>query len=101
MTPFRFMSRHIAAVRSYDPGVTPAGTSNDRTAVLLPAATDTFLSSAAMATADAEEPVGCRAAPTITLSAKVASIVNALVTVSRARSAVAGRDARGQVGTRL
>src|SRR5438094_333874 len=71
MTPFRFMSRHIVAVRSYDPGATPAGTSNDRTAVLFPAATATFRSSAAMATAVAEDPVGCSAAPMITLSGGV------------------------------
>src|SRR5437762_1743239 len=93
MTPFRFMSRHIVAVRSYAPGATPAGTSNDRTAVLLPAPSVTFLSSAAMATAVAAEPVGCRAAPTITLSVRVASIVNAIASVDGAESAVVDGDA--------
>src|SRR5437879_351480 len=97
MTPFRFISRHIVAVRSYDPGVTPAGTSNDRTAVLFPAASATFRSSAAMATADAEEPVGCRAAPTITLSAKVASIVNAIASGDGAESAVVDGEADSSV----
>src|SRR5436190_12862551 len=93
MTPFRFTSRHIIAVRSYEPGAMPGGTSNDRTAVLLPAATATFLSSAAMATAVAEDPVGCRAAPMITLSVNVASIVNAIASVDGAESAVVDGDA--------
>src|ERR1051326_7563985 len=87
MTPLRLRSRHIAALRSYAPGLT-AGTPNVRTATLLPAVSATLRSSAAMATAGAGEPVGCSAAPTITLSSSVAAIVNAIVSVDGAGSAV-------------
>src|ERR1051326_5269812 len=95
MTPLRLRSRHIAALRPYAPGVT-AGTPNARTATLLPtvraarffrAVGATLRSSAAMATAGAGEPVGCSAAPTITLSSSVAAIVNAIGSVDGAGSA--------------
>src|SRR4029078_11240552 len=77
MTPLRLRSRQIVAVRSYVPAARFAGTANERTAAFDPLLSATRRSSGM-------RPRFSGAAPTMTSSWSVASIVKAAVSVDGA-----------------